>query len=136
MDIYRPIARGTVGNSVYVEMFDAVTPFLPKAGLAFNTAGILLSYNRKRGARVAITPATLAAATTAWAAGGVRLVDDVNQTGVVRIDVPDAAFSDDGVSDGFILTVTATGFRTMSVLIPLTDKPDAFVRAATVVTAS
>lgn len=136
MDLSRPIARGTVKNTVYVEMYDAATPFLPKAAFAYNTAGILMSYCKKRGARVAITPATLAAITTAWAAGGVKLVDDTNQPGLVRIDMPDAAFSDDGVSDEVILTIVATGYRTMNLRIPLTDKPDCFVRQATTVTAS
>lgn len=127
METYRPMLRGKAGNSIYVEMYDAATPFLPKAGFAFNTAGILLSYCKKRGARVAITPATLAAITTAWAVGGVKLVDDTNQIGLVRFDLPDAAFTDDGVSDEVIFTVQGTGFRTVNVRIPLVDKEDVYV---------
>jgi hypothetical protein len=131
MDLYRPIQRGTVKNSIYVEMRDAATPFLPKAGFTFDETGILLSYCKKRAARVAITPVTLAAITTAWTVGGVILVDDTNQIGLVRFDIPDAAFTDDGVSDEVIVTIQATGFRTTNVRIPLTDKQDVWISPGT-----
>lgn len=121
----RSIQRGSVKNTVYVELYDAATPFLPKAAFAFNTAGIILSYNLKRGARVSITPVTLASASAAWASGGVILVDDTNQPGLVRFDLPDAMFTTyDGATDSVIFTIVATGYRTSSVRIGLIDKPD------------
>lgn len=128
----RPIQRGTVKNTIYVELYDAATPFLPKAAFAYNTAGIILSYNLKRGARVAITPITLASPTAAWAAGGVVLVDDTNQPGLVRFDLPDAMFTTyDGVSDSVIFTIAATGYRTSSVRIALIDRADVYLLAGT-----
>jgi hypothetical protein len=131
MILYRPLLRGSMKNSIYVEMQDAATPFLPKAGFTFDEADIILSYCKKRGARVAISPVTLAAATTAWTSGGVKLVDDTNQIGLVRFDIPDAAFADDGVSDEVVVTIQATGFRTRHVSIPLTDKQDVWVSPGT-----
>ncbi len=121
MQEYRPIPTGSTKVSIYIEMKDAATPFQPKTAFAFNTAGIVLSYCKKRRARVAITPADLAAITTAWTVGGVKLVDDTNQPGLVRFDLPDAMFAPDGVSDEVFFTVKATGYETMNVRIPLID---------------
>lgn len=130
METLRPIQRGTVKNSIYLEMCDAATPFLPKAAFAFDTAGIIVSYSFPKKARVAITPVTLAAITTAWAAGGVKLVDDTNQIGLVRFDLPDLMFNTyDGASNCVLFTVQATGFRTRNVCIPLVDKADVALTA-------
>ncbi len=131
MYTYRPIPRGSVKNSIFVELRDAATPFLPKTGFAFNSAGILLSYAKKRAARVAITPVTLAAITTAWTSGGVREVDAANMPGVYRLDIPDAAFTDDGASDEVIVTVVATGYETKNIRIPLIDKADVYISPGT-----
>lgn len=117
---YRPIPTGSTRQSIYVEMKDPVTPFQPKSGFAFNTSGIVLSYCKKRGARVAITPVTQTV-TGAWVSGGVIEVDATNMTGVVRFDLPDAAFAPDGVSDEVIFAVKATGYEPMMVSIPLSD---------------
>ncbi|TKB94501.1 MAG: hypothetical protein E8D40_00920 [Nitrospira sp.] len=57
---YRSIPTGSKQVTIYLEMKDAASPFQPKTGLAFNTAGIVLSYSKKRGNRVAITPADIA----------------------------------------------------------------------------
>lgn len=121
MQEYRPIPTGSTKVSLYLEMKDAATPFQPKTAFAFNTAGIVLSYCKKRAARVAITPADLAAITTAWTVGGVKLVDDTNMVGLVRFDVPDAMFAPDGVSDEVFFSVKATGYEPMTVRIPLID---------------
>ena len=128
----RPIQRGSVKNTVYVELYDAATPFLPKAAFAYNTAGIILSYTLKRGARVAIPPVSLASPTAAWASGGVVLVDDTNQPGLVRFDLPDAMFNTyDGITDSVIFTIVGTGYRTSSVRIALIDKADVALTAGT-----
>ncbi len=115
---YRNIPVGSSRQSIYVEMKDSVTPFQPKAGLAFNTAGISLSYVKKRGARVAITPVDLASPTAAWLSGGVKEVDAVNMVGVVRFDLPDVLFVP-GPEDEATITIQATGYETMTVKIPL-----------------
>jgi hypothetical protein len=134
----RPVPTGSTKVSVYVVMHDAATPFQPKAAFAFNTAGIALSYAKKRGARVAITPADLAAITTAWTSGGVKLVDDTNMPGLVRMDIPDAAFAPDGVSDEVVVCAKATGFEPTYLRIPLIDpiKKDVSLSGTTVKTNS
>lgn len=121
MQEYAPIPTGSTKVSIYLEMKDAATPFQPKTAFAYNTSGIVLSYCKKRAARVAITPADLAAITTAWAAGSVKLVDDTNMVGLVRFDLPDAMFAPDGVSDEVFFSVKATGYEPMTVRIPLID---------------
>ena len=121
VQLYMPIPTGSTKVSLYLEMCDAATPFQPKAAFAFDTTGIVLSYAKKRAARVAITPATLAAITTAWTVGGVKLVDDTNMVGLVRFDVPDAMFAPDGVSDEVWFSVKATGYEPVTVRIPLSD---------------
>lgn len=131
MELYRPIVRGSVSNSIFVEMHDAATPFLPKTGLAFDTVGLVLSYCKKRAARVAITPVTLAAVTTSFTSGGVKEINATNQPGLYRIDVPDAAFQDDGISECIIVTVVCTGYETKNIVIPLLDKADVYVSPGT-----
>jgi hypothetical protein len=121
VQLYMPIPTGSTKVSLYLEMKDAATPFQPKAAFAFDTLGIVVSYAKKRAARVAITPVTLAAITTAWTDGGVKLVDDTNMVGLVRFDVPDAMFAPDGVSDEVWFSVKATGYEPVTVRIPLLD---------------
>jgi len=130
MKTYRPIPRGSVKNSLYLEMQDSTTG-LPKTGFAYNTAGIKFYYTKKRVAAVAVTPATLAAVTTAWTSGGVKEIDATNAAGLVRFDIPDAAFTDDGVSDEVIISVVATGYAPVNVRVPLTDKQDVWVSPGT-----
>lgn len=130
MYTYRAIPRGSVKNVIYVELRDAATPFQPKTGFAFNSGGIAVSYLKKRGARVAITPVTQTVS-AAWTSGGVIEVDATNMPGVVRLDVPDAAFTDDGASDEVIIVLKATGFEPKSIRIPLVDKADVFISPGT-----
>lgn len=61
-------------------------------GLAFNTAGLVLSYQRALGARVAITLVTQTV-TGAWASGGFVEIDATNLPGWYRLDVPNAALA-------------------------------------------
>jgi len=127
MTTYRPVLRGRIGNSIFVEIHDPATPFLPKTGLAFNTAGILFYYVKKGAAAVAITPVTLAALTTVWTSGGVKEVDAANMQGLYRLDIPDAAFTDDGLSDEVNICISATGYAFTNVKIPLTDREEVFI---------
>lgn len=124
MQTLLPKVRGSVSQSIYFEIEDAAAPFQPKTGLAFNTAGIAVSYQKTRGARVAITPVDLAGSNAAWTSGGLKEVDAANMPGVYRLDLPDAALADDGaVSDEIVVTIKATGFSASAYKIPLVDKP-------------
>jgi hypothetical protein len=133
----RPVPVGSTKVSLYFVVHDAATPFQPKAALAFNTAGIVVSYAKKRAARVAITPVTQTV-TGAWAVGGLVQVDATNMPGLVRLDMPDAAFSPDGVSDEVIVSVLATGFEPTFLRVPLIDalKKDVTLSGTTVKTNS
>lgn len=64
---------------------------VPVTALTFATAGLALSYVLSNAAAVAIAPVTLAAITTAWAAGGFKEVDAVKAPGYYRVDLPQAA---------------------------------------------
>lgn len=69
-----------------VRIFDATTS-LPATGIAYNTSGLGLYYERERAAQTLITPASLSAATDAHADGGFIELGD----GWYRLDLPDAA---------------------------------------------
>lgn len=109
------IPKNTVSKSIFMYIVDTLGA--PKTGLAFDTAGLLASYARQGAARVAITPVTLAALTTAWASGGFKEVDATNMPGVYRLDVPNAAFVSG--SDNVEVVVWKTGTFYGAVSIPL-----------------
>jgi hypothetical protein len=110
------IFKGATSNSVFIELVDSTTG-LPKTGIVYTD--VTGSYVRTRSARVAITMATLASASAAYSSGGFILIDDTNQPGVYRVDVPDAAFAT-GVT-AVVVTIKATGCRTVSRLFNLVD---------------
>ena len=110
------IFKGATDQTVFMELVDSTTG-LPKTGIVFGD--VTGSYARTRGARVAITMATLASASAAHSDGGFILVDDTNQPGVYRLDVPDLAFAT-GVPE-VVITLKATGCRTVSRSINLVD---------------
>ena len=101
--------KSSTSRSTFFELVDSTTG-LPKTGIVFGDC--TGSYVRTRSARSAITMATLASASAAWSSGGFILVDDTNQPGVYRLDVPDAAFAT-GVEE-VVVTILATGCRTVS----------------------
>lgn len=103
------VFKDSTSHTYHWELVDSSTG-LPKTGILYSD--VTASYVRTRSARVAITPATLASASAAWSSGGFILVDDTNQPGVYRFDVPDAAFATG--ADEVIVTVKATGCRTQS----------------------
>ena len=103
------VFKDSTSHSYYFELVDSTTG-LPKTGILYSD--VVGSYVRTRAARTAITMATLASASAAYSSGGFILVDDTNQPGVYRFDIPDAAFAT-GV-DEVIVTVKATGCRTQS----------------------
>jgi len=97
---------GSANQSEYFRILDSTT-FLPKTGLAYNSAGALAYYLRTRGLPVAVTLSALGAANAAFAAGCFIEVDSVNLPGVYRLDVPDAAYLS-GVA-GVTIALTFTG---------------------------
>ncbi len=112
MDIF----KSATSQSKFFELVDSTTG-LPKTGIVFSD--VTGSYSRTRGARVAITMATLASASAAYSSGGFILVDDTNQPGVYRLDVPDGAFATG--ADEVVVTLKATGCRTVSRSFSLVD---------------
>lgn len=126
MDIFRRIKRGATKKSIFVYLTttSAEGVITPKTGLAYNSAGIVLSYARVRSARVAITPADLAAITTAWTSGGFKEVDAANMPGVYRLDVPDAAFAVGADVDAVVVSLKFDNTDAKNVLIALHDDPE------------
>lgn len=63
---------------------------VPVTGLTSATTGLALAYQLPNSAAVAVTPASLAAITTAWAAGGFKEIDATKFPGLYRVDLPAA----------------------------------------------
>jgi hypothetical protein len=110
------ILKDSTSHSPFFELVDSTTG-LPKTGIVYTD--VTGSYCRSRGARVAITMASLASASAAYSSGGFILVDDANQPGVCRFDVPNAAFA--AGAEEVVVTIKATGCRTVSRAFTLTD---------------
>lgn len=85
------VTAGKTSLSTYLFIQDSSqTDGRGLAGLVFNTSG-LTAYGLLAGAAdAAITLATLAAASSAWATGGFKEVDATNMPGVYRFDIPNA----------------------------------------------
>lgn len=90
----RPIKVGSTSQTIYVFIADStVTTGAGKTGLVYNTSGLTAYYTLPLAAAVAITLATLAAVTTAYASGGFKEIDATNCPGLYRLDLPDAALA-------------------------------------------
>ena len=88
-----PVIAGVTNQTVEVFIQDSsVTDGSGLTGLVFNSAGLVASYNRTRGARVAITLVTLASPTSVHSDGGFVEIDATNMPGLYRLDLPDACF--------------------------------------------
>jgi len=114
----KPVTKSATSKSFF--MYIASSLNAPQTGLLFNSAGILMSYAGSKLARVAITPADLAAITTAWASGGFKEVDATNMPGWYRLDVPDAALALS--ADEVVVTVWKSAAYNGSICIPLSTK--------------
>lgn len=84
----RIIKKNATDQDVTIRIVDS-TDGTPEEAVEHNSAGISLWYRRQGAAKVAITPAALAALTDAHSDGGIEHIDD----GYYRLDVPDAAFA-------------------------------------------
>ena len=132
MEVYpRSIRRGSAQHSIYVELRDSTTNDV-KTGMAYNSAGIVTSYTRGQGARVAITPVDLAAPTTVWTSGGFKEVDAANCPGLYRFDIPDAAFATNDLSDVVTVSIKMTNVKSVNIMIPLSDVSDVALSPGTV----
>lgn len=109
------IYAGDTSKTVYVRLRDSTTG-LAKTGLLFDSAGAVASYVLPGAARVAITLATLASASAAWATGGFILVDDTNAKGLYRLDLPDAAIASGAFT---VITIEFDGIIEEAMVIPL-----------------
>lgn len=107
---------GAKSRSIIMHI-SAVTTNEPITGLAFNTAGILASYQINKAARVAITPVTQTV-TGAWTSGGFVEIDATNQPGAYRLDVPDAAWASGEQTD---ITIWKTAAFYGSALVPVSN---------------
>lgn len=121
IETYKRIPANSVRQSIYLEMSDSSAPFQPKTGFAYNTSGISIYYTKNRQAPVQVTPVDLATVQTVWTSGGVKEVDATNMPGLVRFDLPNDVFKGDGTSSEVLVTIKGTGYRTLTVRIPLVD---------------
>jgi hypothetical protein len=115
----RIVTKGATSQSLYFDILDSSSALGGrKAGLVYNSAGLIAYYVRTQGSPVAISLITLAAANSAWASGGFKEVDATNMPGLYRLDVPDAAFATG--ADSVVITLTgATGMVQVSHLVQL-----------------
>ncbi len=93
------VPEGATSQTIYIS--------LGWTGLTHTTTGLNLSYTRDRSARVAITPVAQTV-TGAWVSGGFCEVDAVNQPGLYRLDVPNAAFTSG--TTGVVVTGKGVGY--------------------------
>ncbi|MDE2105765.1 MAG: hypothetical protein KGL39_51550, partial [Patescibacteria group bacterium] len=80
-------------------------------GLAYNTVGLTCYYSFPRGASTAVTLATLASPTAAWASGGFVEIDSTNKPGHYRFDIPNALLAS---GNGRYVTLAFRGAANMA----------------------
>ena len=113
------ILKGTTSKSVDVFIRDtSVTTGAGLTGLVFNSGSLTAYYHRPGSAAAAITLATLASATAAWATGGFIAVDGTNMPGVYRLDLPDAVLAS-GVDEVVVMLKGATNMEPVVLEIQL-----------------
>ncbi len=110
----KQILKGSTNESVIIRIIDS-TDGTPEQAVEHDSSGIAMWYRRELATKTTITPAALAALTTAHADGGIEHIDD----GYYRFDIPDLAFAtgvDSVMIGGFI-----TGMVVIGVEVLLTD---------------
>ena len=110
------VFKDTTTYSLFFELVDSTTG-LPKTGIVYTD--VTGSYVRTRSVRVAISMATLTGPADGFSAGGFILIDDTNQPGIYRLDVPAGAFATGAFE--VVISVKATGCRTVSRQINLVN---------------
>lgn len=88
------VAGTTSYRGAVVRVVDS-TDGTPETGVDHATTGIALWYRKIGGAKVAITPAALAAVDSAYSSGGFEHISD----GYCRLDLPNAALDTEGYVD-------------------------------------
>jgi hypothetical protein len=112
------VVKGATDQTVYVFIQDSGdTTVAGLTGLVYNAAGLVASYVRPLGSRVAITLATQTV-TGAHADGGFVEVDATNMPGIYRLDLPDAAVAS-GVISFVVMLKGATNQAPLTLEIPL-----------------
>lgn len=115
----RVINKGATSQSIYFTVLDSSSTTGGRlTGLVHNAAGLTAYYTRAGAAAVQITLATLASASAAWSSGGLILVSDANAPGLIRLDVPDAAFAS-GVDSVVITLKGATNMAQVDIEVQL-----------------
>jgi len=89
------IKAGATSRSILVALKNSSTG-LALTGVAFNASGLTAYYAIAGQAPVAITLASLAAATSAYTSGGWFELSSTNMPGLYRLDLPNACFSSGG----------------------------------------
>jgi hypothetical protein len=108
----RTIKHGATDQSTVIRIIDSTTGE-PEQAVEHNTGGISLWYRREGGSVTTITPASLAAANSAHADGGIEHLDD----GYYRVDPPDAAFASGAA--GVLIGGAVTGMIVQAAYHPL-----------------
>lgn len=110
------VFKDTTSYSLFFELVDSSTG-LPKTGIVYTD--VTGSYVRTRSVRVPISMATLTGPADGFSAGGFILIDNTNQPGIYRLDVPAGAFATGAFE--VVISVKATGCRTVSRQINLVN---------------
>jgi hypothetical protein len=103
---------GSTSRSIYV--------YLGVTGLTTTTAGLQAYYTKEDGIPVSI-PLVAQTPTGAWVAGGFAQVSAINQPGIYRLDIPDAAISA-GYNQTVVTVRGASG--TNGAVVTIQDPPE------------
>lgn len=106
------IKKGAIDQTIYFMLRNSFG--VPITGLVYNSAGVICSYNRTRGARVALALITQTV-TGSHSDGGFVEVDATNEKGVYRLDLPDAAVASGADEVVVYLEFTATAPEALSI---------------------
>ena len=115
--LHPAVIAGSTDQSVWVRFIDS-TDGTPETGVAYNSSGIDLWYQRDREAKTSITEVTLASVSAAHADGGFIHVGD----GLCRLDLPDAAFATVG-NGKLLIGGTVTGMILQPAIVPIVAAP-------------
>lgn len=110
--------RGSSKNSVIIELIDSTTNAQVTGKVAAN---ITASVGRWRNGLDTITPVDLANALSTHTTGGWKELHSVRMPGLYRLDIPDFAFTNDGISDMLLVAVTCAGCKPVYLVLPLVD---------------